>query len=88
MKRVAIVILTFVFFLLNIHLAYAGKMHFYKNPEGDVYRICKNKDGYIVYKPNGGQDMHGRGYSWREVTQQYRLGKYYKRSSQSYDDCP
>ena len=68
--------------------SFAGKIHYYKDSGGAKYRICKDSDGFIVYKPNGGQDMHGRGYSWKDVKRQYGLGKWYKRSQKSYRNCP
>lgn len=45
----------------------------YKHPRGRIYKICKDKDGYLVHKPGGGTDAWGRGYTWREVKEAYGL---------------
>ena len=45
----------------------------YRHPRGRVYKICKDKDGYLVFKPGGGIDAWGRGYTWREVKSAYGL---------------
>ncbi len=43
--------------------------------------ICKDDDGYLVFKPSGGQDAWGNGYTWREVKSNYGLDgvAYYKK---------
>ncbi len=64
-----------------------AKILFYEHSSG-VYKICKDRDGYIVYKPNGGQDVHGTGYSWDDVKSQYGLGSYDDKSNKSYTNCP
>ena len=33
--------------------AFAGKMFYYKDANGGKYKICKDKGGYVVYKPSG-----------------------------------
>lgn len=45
----------------------------YKHPRGGVYKICNDSDGYLVYKPGGGIDAWGKGYSWRDVKSGYGL---------------
>jgi hypothetical protein len=45
----------------------------YNHPRGGVYKICKDGDGYLVYKPGGGVDAWGTGYTWRDVKSGYGL---------------
>ena len=46
----------------------------YKHPRsGKTYKICKDRDGYLVTKPDGGTDAWGTGYSWGEVKSGYGL---------------
>ena len=68
--------------------AFAGKMFYYKDANGGKYKICKDKDGYVVYKPSGKKVAHGVEQSWKEVKKQYRLSKAYRESSKKYKDCP
>lgn len=59
---------------------------YYRHPRGGVYKICKDSDGYLVTKPGGGKDSHGRGFTWREVKSNYGLagvGWYQERRSQN-----
>lgn len=45
----------------------------YRHPRGGTYKICKDSDGYLVFKPGGGIDAWGTGYTWREVKSAYGL---------------
>jgi len=56
--------------LLGCTSAWTG---WYKHPRGGVYKICKDRDGYLVHKPGGGTDAWGKGYTWREVKRAYGL---------------
>lgn len=40
---------------------------------GRVWKICKDRDGYLVHKPGGGTDAWGRGYTWNDVKSAYGL---------------
>lgn len=79
--------ITLLMFIL-VSTAYAGKMHYYKDSQNNIYRICKDDDGYIVYKPGGSQDAYGRGYTWKEVKEKYGINKWFKQSAQNYTECP
>lgn len=77
-----------LFAIIGFQSAHAGKMHYYKDSSQNVYRICKDRDGYVVYKPGGGTDAWGNGYSWSDVKKAYGLGKWFKRPSRNYSNCP
>lgn len=56
--------------------------YFYKHPEDDApFVICKDQDGYLVTKPDGGNDAHGTGYSLNEVEEMYGLNNYHDTKS-------
>jgi hypothetical protein len=67
--------------------AHAGLMHYYRDSGGAVYKICRDSDGFSVYKPGGGMDAWGTGYTWAQVKAAYGLGAYYTRGP-SYNPCP
>ncbi len=55
---------------LDTNRAWTG---WYRHPRGGVYAICRDPDGYLVYKPGGGIDAWGAGYTWRDVKSGYGL---------------
>ena len=68
--------------------SHASYMYYYYDYNKNTYKICKDNDGYLVYKPNGGVDAHGTGYTWSDVKSQYGINKWYKKSSKYYTTCP
>jgi len=61
----------------------------YKHPRTKkTWAICKDRDGYLVYKPGGGRDAWGTGYTWREVKSGYGLaGVGWFKERRSNSDC-
>lgn len=57
----------------SIAVCTAAWTGWYRHPQGDVYAICKDSDGYLVYKPGGGNDAWGTGYTWTQVKAGYGL---------------
>lgn len=45
----------------------------FRHSSGDVYSICKDKDGYLVKLPGGNTQSLGTGYTWRDVKSSYGL---------------
>ncbi len=68
-------------------VAQAGDMYYY-NGSGGEWRICRDSDGYVVYKPNGGTDAWGNGYSWDDVKKAYGLTTKPLGSRGYYKYCP
>lgn len=86
MKKIILIFIT-TCLLLSLPVI-AGYVYYYKDSDGYIYRICRDNDGFIIYKPGGGQDSWGNGYSWRDVKESYGLGNSYKKSSRYYNSCP
>ncbi len=82
-KLAAILLLSF----FATQAALAGAIHYYKDRNGKVYRICRDWDGFIVFKPDGDYYLYSSIESWEYVKSQYGLGKYYKKSSKKYESC-
>lgn len=62
--------------------------YWYRHPRSrQEYKICADRDGFLVTKPGGGTDAWGTGYTWRDVEQGYGLGGYYKKREYHCDSC-
>lgn len=64
----------FVFLVAVIVVAFSTTVDAARwwNYPGD-WQICRDSDGWVVYKPDGGEDAWSTGYSLREVENSYRL---------------
>ena len=65
-----------------------GEVRKYKDSGGALFMVCKDKDGYSVYKSGGGVDHHGTGYKWSDIRSQYNLKSDFKVVQENVEECP